>query len=439
LLTARARRPAPLRDEKILAAWNGLMIGAFARAALVLNEPSYAARAARAADFVLVKMRRAGRLLRSHSEGESRHDGYLEDYAFLIAGLLDLHEATSAPRWLSEAIALDRVLEQHFEDAGGGYFATSDTHEPLFARAKPVQDGAEPSGNSVAALNLLRLHELSDDDRYRQRAGRTLQALSKRLAQAPAAFSELLLAVDFQLDLPKQVVIVAPTRDAAEPLLGRLRRAFVPNRVLVVAVQGADLLAQARLVPLLEGKRALAGKATAYVCERRVCDRPTSEPDVFAAQLAKAQPLADGRSAGQRALAETARAQRDSRAMRHISTTAWATLALLETAERPRSASDRSLLRHPAGGDRPDGFHAIAAQAVDAVVQVHRRIAVRNQELEPLAERDVDRRVGQVEPAVLVARPQIGDARGRLQHRRERPVGRERLVAAVDDGRIGAP
>jgi len=293
LLAARSRRPPPLRDEKILAAWNGLMISALARAASTLGDPRYAMQAARAAQFVLSRMREDGRLLRTYAGGKARHDAYLEDYAFMIAGLLDLYEASPEPRWLEEAIALHRVLERHYEDsAGGAFFTTSDDHERLLTRAKPVLDGAEPSGNSVAALNLLRLYELTDDDRYRRRAERTLRTLAGGLARAPEAFPDLLVASDFQLDLPKQIVIVAPSsRAQAEPLLARLRRAFVPNRVLAVAAEGADLDGLSRLVPLLDGKIARGGQATAYVCERRVCDRPTSDPEVFAKQLAKTEPL----------------------------------------------------------------------------------------------------------------------------------------------------
>jgi hypothetical protein len=292
LYAARAGRPPPLRDEKILAAWNGLMISAHARAALVLGEASYARRAARAADFVLTRMRQAGRLLRSYKDGRARHDGYLDDYAFLIAGLLDLYEATGEVRWLAEAIALDTALERHFEDEEhGGYFMTSGDHEKLLAREKPAYDGAEPSGNSVQALNLLRLHELTTDDRYRQRAERTLRAFGERLTRAPAALSEMLLAADFQLDTPKEVVIVAPAaRDEAEPFLARLRSTFLPNRVLAVATEGPDLTGQARLVPLLRGKLALKGQATAYVCELGVCKLPTSDPEVFERQIRNLEP-----------------------------------------------------------------------------------------------------------------------------------------------------
>ncbi len=293
LYAARAKRPSPLRDDKILAAWNGLMIGAHAQAALVLGDARYAERGARAARFVLARMRRDGRLLRSYRDGEARHSAYLDDYAFLIAGLLDLYEATGDPGWLREALSLDTTLEKRYEDKEhGGYFMTSDDHEALLAREKPAYDGAEPSGNSVQALNLLRLHELTTDDRYRLRAERALSAFGGRMAEAPAALSEMLMASDYQLDTPKEIVIVArASRDDAAPLLAKLRSAFVPNRVLIVAAEGEDLKAQSQLVPLLEGKLSRKGPATAYVCERRVCQLPTADPEVFARQIRKVEPL----------------------------------------------------------------------------------------------------------------------------------------------------
>ena len=167
LYRVRARRPPPHRDEKILTAWNGLMISAFARGTLVLGDLTYARRAERAAEFILTRMRENGRLKRSYNAGKARLDAYLDDYAFLTAGLLDLYEATGDSRWLQEAMALDAVLERHYEDtSAGGYFLTSDDHEKLIARERPSYDGAEPSGNSVQALNLLRLGELTTEDRY---------------------------------------------------------------------------------------------------------------------------------------------------------------------------------------------------------------------------------------------------------------------------------
>ncbi len=293
LYAARSKRPPPARDEKILAAWNGLMISAHARAALILGEELYARRAERAADFVLTRMRKEGRLRRSYKDGQARHDAYLEDYAFMIAGLLDLYEATSNPRWVREAIALDSVLENSYEDKkGGGFFLTSADHEKLLAREKPSYDGAEPSGNSVQAMNLLRLHEFTTRDSYRRRWEQTVGAFYEVLSRASSAMSEMLLAVDFYLDTPKEVVIVTPgSRANADILLAQLRSTFLPNRILAVAGEGQDLNAQAKLVPLLENKIAQKGKPTAYVCERGVCELPTTAPDVFARQLRKVRKL----------------------------------------------------------------------------------------------------------------------------------------------------
>jgi uncharacterized protein YyaL (SSP411 family) len=295
LYNARAKRPPPLRDEKILTAWNGLMISAHAQAALVLEDARYADRAQRAADLVLTKMYKDGRLLRSYKGGQVRHNGYLDDYAFLIAGLLDLYEATGNPRWLKEALALDKVLEEHYEDKqAGGFFMTSNDHEELLAREKPSYDGAEPSGNSVQARNLLRLHEFTTEDRYRVRAEKTLRAFGDTLKKAPAALSELLLAADYHLDTPKEIIIVTPkSRAEAEPFLTRLRTTFLPNRILTVVAEGEDLAAQAQLVPLVKSKIAQGGKATAYVCERRVCALPTTDPAIFAGQISQVRPLSE--------------------------------------------------------------------------------------------------------------------------------------------------
>jgi len=289
LFAARARRPPPLRDEKILASWNGLMISAHARAALVLGEPEYARRAERAADFVLTRMRHEGELYRSFADGRAHLRGYLDDYAFLIAGLLDLYEATGHSRWLREAKALDNVVARRFEDAKeGGHFLTGAETGELLAREKSARDEAEPSGNSVEALNLLRLAEFTSDDRYRVRGDRTLKAFARSVRRSPTAFAEMLLALDFRLDSPQEVVIVASGgRPQVEPFLAKLRSIYLPNRIVVVTVDGADLAQQATLVPLLEGKSAQGGLPTAYVCERGACKLPTRDPGIFAQQLAR--------------------------------------------------------------------------------------------------------------------------------------------------------
>ena len=292
LYAARAERPPPLRDEKILTAWNGLMISAFAQAALVLNEPDYAERATRAADYVLTHMRRDGRLLRAALNDQAQQAAYLADYAFLIAGLLDLYEATSDLRWLEEAQALDGILAEHYEDTtAGGFFRTAEDSESLITREKPSSDGAEPSGNSVQLLNLLRLHEFTTDDQYRQRAEQAFQAFSDVLTQSPMVVSEMLLAVDFHLDTPKEIVIVVPhVREEAEPFLDELNATFLPNRILAIVAEGKELESHTVIIPLLEGKVARGGQSTAYVCENRICDLPTTDPAVFATQIRTMHP-----------------------------------------------------------------------------------------------------------------------------------------------------
>jgi uncharacterized protein YyaL (SSP411 family) len=288
---ARLLRPAPLRDEKILTSWNGLMISAFATGGRVLSDPSFVTQAEKAADFVLTRMRQEdGRLRHSLTGGRA----YLDDYAFFIAGLLDLYEATFDPRWIREAIALQKTLEAHYRDAGGGgYFRTSDDHEALLSREKPAFDGAEPSGNSIALMNLARLDELTGDDRYRAAADALLKSFGPTLSRAGGGATDLLLALAFRLAKPKEIVIVtAGPKSEAEHFLAALRKAFSPNHVLVVTSQGPDLAEQSKEIPMLEGKVARGAKATAYVCQSGVCKLPTTEVEAFMEQVRAKSPTA---------------------------------------------------------------------------------------------------------------------------------------------------
>ncbi len=289
LYEVRSHRAPPLRDEKILTAWNGLMISALARGAAVLDEPRYAKAAETASRFLLRELRSGGRLLRSHLDGESGFPGYLNDYAFLIAGLIDLYETTFQVEWLKEAIALQESMDTHFRDReNGGYYQTSDDHETLLVREKPDHDGAVPSGNSIAVLNLLRLHEFTTDEKYRQRAEEGFQAFGNSLNRNPSQMAGMLLALDFFLDQPKEIVIVTPNVSGeAAPFLARLRAQFLPNRILAVVPEGPILDAQAAVIPLLKNKIAQKGKATAYVCENRICSLPTNDPEIFAKQIAR--------------------------------------------------------------------------------------------------------------------------------------------------------
>ncbi len=287
LLAARARREPPATDRKILAAWNGLMLSAFARGALVLDEPSYLAIARRAA----ARLTGDGPLRHEIVDGRPVGEPFLDDYAFVVAGLLDLFEADPDPRWLAQAVELQAALDADFADPdGGGYFFTAARHEVLLRRTKPDDDGALPAGNSIAALDLLRLAEYTDDAHYRERAEGVFRAFAPILSRAPAALPSLLVALDFDLDHPKEVVIVGRSEDDAAPLLAVLRRTFLPNRILVSTTE-AHLAALAPLSPVTADKTAIGGRATAYVCESRHCRLPATTPDVLAQQLAQTRPL----------------------------------------------------------------------------------------------------------------------------------------------------
>jgi uncharacterized protein YyaL (SSP411 family) len=271
-------------------------MSALARAGLALGELRYVQAAARAARFVTRRMLDDGRLRRAFTDGAARHTGVLEDYAFVAAGLLDVFEATQDLEWLRQAMALQGVVSQHFADpTGGGWFATADDAETLLAREKPDYEGALPSGSSVTIQNLLRLAALTGDERYRGDAERGLASFSGLLAHSPAAAPRLLAALDWFLDVPKEIVLVAPAGadpgTALAPLLARLGATFVPNHVLLFAAEGDGIARLGAAVPLAEGKLARGGAATAYVCEARTCDLPTGDPDVFARQLVKRTPL----------------------------------------------------------------------------------------------------------------------------------------------------
>ena len=279
LRRAREERVPPLRDEKVLAGWNGLAVSALAFGGWVLAEPRYLEAARRAAGFLLGAMRPGGRLLRSWRAGQPGPPGFLDDHAFLAQGLLDLFEATFEPRWLEEALGLAEATEALFADRErGGWFTTADDHERLIARERPTHDGAEPSGASVAALNALRIAALTGDDRWRAVADRALRSYASQLAEHPFTLHELLLALGWRHGAVPEVVLVWPEGAVPEPFLQVLRETFLPGRVLCGAPEGAPLAALARLAPIAAGKVAVGGRATAYVCERGACRLPAQDP-----------------------------------------------------------------------------------------------------------------------------------------------------------------
>ncbi len=287
LFAAREQRVKPGRDEKVLAAWNGLMLAALAEAArdqtLGRRAEIYRSAAEKNAWFLLDHMRTdAGRLLRTWKDGQAKLNGYLEDYACVIDGLLELYQTTFAEQWFVAARELADTLLQHYTDPAGGFFDTSDDHETLVTRPKDLQDNAVPSGNAMAASALLKLAAFTGEDRYYQHAEALLGALQPALIQSPLGFAQWLVALDFALSTPQEIAIVGDLRSGeAQALLEVIRRGYRPHQV--AALGAPDRLSA---IPLLRDRPMIDHRPTAYVCVRFACQRPTTDPAVLAEQLA---------------------------------------------------------------------------------------------------------------------------------------------------------
>jgi uncharacterized protein YyaL (SSP411 family) len=285
LLGDRSKRPRPHLDDKILTAWNGLMISAFAKGAQVLDEPRYLDGARRAVDFILTRMydRNAGTLLRRFRDNDAAIPGFLDDYAFLIQGLLDLYETDFEVDRLDTAIALAETMRRRFEDAnGGGFFSTAEGDARLLLRIKEDYDGAEPSGNSVALMDLLRLAGITNRSDFRQSAERTLDALASRISSQPFAAPQLLAGLSYFLGPTRQIVIAGdPHADLTRGLLRKARSRFLPDSIVLLADSNGAREKLARYVPEIAAMTEIAGKPAAYVCQNYACQLPTSEVDKF--------------------------------------------------------------------------------------------------------------------------------------------------------------
>ena len=282
LLSVRGGRIWPHRDEKVLSAWNGLALGAFAFGYQVLGDPALLKAAGDIASFLESEMWDGRTLKARWADGEVRYDGYLDDYAFVAWGLLDLYESTFDPNQLKLAFGLMDAAEVQFAAPGGGYYFAPAGNSDLLARPQEVYDGALPSGNSIMVLNLLKRSEYTGDPAFKNRAVRVLKAYKSDVEQHPASFPQMLCALDFFYGTPREVVIVG-TRPAAADLLAALRREFSPNKVVLLSVPGDGRLAG--LTPLVDGKEAQAGKAMAYVCRDFTCRLPTADPHEMLALL----------------------------------------------------------------------------------------------------------------------------------------------------------
>jgi hypothetical protein len=297
LYAAREQRIHPARDEKVLTAWNGLMLRAFAEAALAFDSRPYLDAAVRNAEFLLTEMRPNQRLLRTWKQGVARLNGYLEDYSCLIDGLIAVHAATLDQRYLRSAVELTaEMLDLFWDDGVQGFFDTGRDHESLVTRPRDFFDNATPSGTSVAIDVLQRLALLTDNADYERRAATCLRTLAPYVENAPTAFGRLLCALDFHLSRPQELAIVWPQQPPtkasvgepvrAEPveareLLTTIRDLYAPNLLLV----GGPAAETDNVTPLLDDREALGGKPTAYLCERYVCQAPTTDAAELVRQL----------------------------------------------------------------------------------------------------------------------------------------------------------
>jgi uncharacterized protein YyaL (SSP411 family) len=286
LFTRRERRVRPATDDKVLAAWNGLAISALAEGGRAFGEDRYTEAATGAAGFVLSNLRRDdGRLLRAWRDGRTGGPAYVDDHALLAGGLLDLYETTFDVRWFVEARRLaDTMLELFADEERGGFFQTGSDAEALVIRPKELEDNAIPSGNSAAAEVLQRLALLTGESRYERAGVDALRLVRGLMERAPTGFGYALGALDLYVSAAKEVAVVGdPSADDTRRLVDEVWRRYQPNRVLAVAASGDEAT---RTVPLLADRPQVDGRATAFVCERFVCQRPVTNPTELAELLA---------------------------------------------------------------------------------------------------------------------------------------------------------
>ncbi len=280
LLAEREKRPRPHLDDKIITAWNGLMISALAKASEILDDSTYLIAAEKGARFILTKLYdpQKGLLLRRYRDGDARFPGSLQDYAFFAAGLIDLYEASFDTRWLDLAISLTKHQIETFWGADG-FRETQHPGNLPFANLREEYDGAEPSGNSLAALNLLRLAQMTDRKEWTQLAERTIGAFGQQFQRNPDGLSQMLVALDWRLGTPREIIL-AGTRSGEDTrkMLRVIHSRFLPTKVLLLADAGGQGGSLAAYLPFTRTMTMAGGKATAYVCENYACQSPTADP-----------------------------------------------------------------------------------------------------------------------------------------------------------------
>ena len=277
LFAEREERVKPHRDEKVLTAWNGLMLAAFAEAGAILDDGDYIAAAEASADFILSELIRDGRLLRSWKDGTAKLNAYIEDYANLADGLIELYQATGKAKYLLSARELaDKMISEFWDEEGGGFYFTSSDHEALIVRSKDFNDNATPSGNSAAADVLLRLSKIFGEEKYERHALSVMRMIAPQIDRYAGAFGRALSAMEFLLGPVREIVVTGAMSEEIEEVL---RLEYMPRKVLVRESDGGPDL------PLLEGRSAPDGKTAVYVCENFTCKFPVSDAESLRVQL----------------------------------------------------------------------------------------------------------------------------------------------------------
>ncbi len=284
LFEVRQEREQPALDDKILTDWNGLMIAAFAKGGRALDEPIYSKAAAKAAAFISTRLHDAtGRLLHRYRGGDAAIAAQLDDYAYLVWGLIELYEANFDVQTLEAAIRVNQqMIDRFWDPVDGGFYLTADDRSELPLRLKEPRDGARPAGNSVAASNLLRIGRITGDEELEKKAESLFKTFEKKVRAAPSGFTQLLIALDFAVGPAYEVVIAGrPGAEDTQRMLDLLRRSFTPNAIVLFRPAGPNTPPISRIAEFTQPQIALDGRATAYVCKNYVCNAPTADARVM--------------------------------------------------------------------------------------------------------------------------------------------------------------
>jgi uncharacterized protein YyaL (SSP411 family) len=283
LFEEREKRIKPFRDEKILTAWNGLMLAAFAEASAVLDNKDYLEIAKRNADFILENLQKDGHLLRTWKDGRAKLNAYLEDYADFADGLIELYQVSGETRYLQEAKRLvDLMITEFWDEEAGAFYFTANNHEELLIRTKDFYDNATPSGNSVAADVLLKLAKLVGDERYEKFAVTVLRLVAPQIRRYPQAFGRVLSTLEFYLNPVREIVVIG---EKGNELEREVWREYLPEKVVALSANAAENAKNSELIPLLKERKMIEDKPTAFVCENFACQKPVTTADDLSEQL----------------------------------------------------------------------------------------------------------------------------------------------------------